>query len=85
MVLDLWPSNIHIDCDFAISDPSPVELITKFLTKSTDISSGKDTTPEPDTRADEKLNPCRRSRGLKILSLKIAAFLKWDLDVLEQK
>lgn len=73
-------------CLFCFSDPSPTELISKFLAISADVSSSKEVILlDQDNERDDKPIPCRRSRGLKILALKVAAFLNWDLDILEQK
>nr|XP_018903528.1 PREDICTED: integrator complex subunit 8 [Bemisia tabaci] len=73
-------------------DPSPTELITKFLTISlesappqpmeVELIDGEK--PGPDAfNAAPKLS--RRQLALKILAVKTFAFLKWDLDVIETK
>lgn len=71
---------------FQLSDPSPTELITKFLTISADINFGKDVVVlDPESESEDKLVPSSRSRGLKILALRTAAHGNWDLDILESK
>lgn len=75
-------------------DPSATELIIKFLTISTEQSTGRE--PEITVEIVESEKPKeivkpqstklnKRSRALKILALKIAAFLNWDLSILESK
>uniref|UniRef100_A0A1B6FX52 INTS8 TPR repeats domain-containing protein n=1 Tax=Cuerna arida TaxID=1464854 RepID=A0A1B6FX52_9HEMI len=82
----LDPNILDSHLQKAKPDPSPTELICKFLTISADISVGKDILIlEPDSELEDKTKPNRRSQGLKILALKIAAFLKWDLETLELK
>jgi integrator complex subunit 8 len=69
-----------------VSDPSPTELITKFLAISAEVNTSKEVIVlDLVNKKVEMPKPCRRSLGLKILALKIAAYLNWDLDVLEQK
>lgn len=75
-------------------DPSPTELIIKFLTISTEQSTGRE--PEIIVEIGDSEKPKeivkpqstklnKRSRALKILALKIAAYLNWDLSILESK
>ncbi|XP_046874949.1 integrator complex subunit 8 [Hypomesus transpacificus] len=59
------------------SDPAPVQLIIQFLEQATKPSVNEQNQVQPP--ADN-----RRNRTLKLLALKVAAFLKWDLDVLEK-
>lgn len=74
-------------------DPSPTELIIKFLAISIEQSTGRE--PEvveivDSEKPKEVVKPqssklSKRSRALKILALKIAAYLNWDLNILESK
>lgn len=63
------------DCLF--SDPAPVQLVIQFLEQATKPSVNEQNQVQPP--ADN-----RRNRTLKLLALKVAAHLKWDLDVLEK-
>lgn len=73
---------------FYFTDPSPTDLIIKFMTINSDQ---KETELKAiDTEAnDVKSNGINKwshkNLALKILSLKVAAYLKWDLDILERK
>ncbi|XP_068093782.1 integrator complex subunit 8 [Hyperolius riggenbachi] len=58
-------------------DPAPVQLIVQFLEQASKPSVNEQNQVQPPT--DNK-----RNRTLKLLALKVAAFLKWDLDVLEK-
>lgn len=60
-------------------DPTPTELITKFLTLSL---SEKPSNGETITVINQK--PSKRCLALKILALKVAAHLKWNLDIFEK-
>lgn len=68
---------------FIVTDPSPIELITKFydvisetLKIRPEIETGEIINIEPN---GEKPRHPAKNIALKILSLKIAAFLKWNL------
>lgn len=70
-------------------DPSPTDLIIKFLSihneqkdQETKASDAESDIVKPDDGVGKR---SLKNLALKILSLKIAAFLKWDLDVLENK
>lgn len=71
-----------------IAAPTPIELIAKFLaiapenqSNSTDI-----TTPDIESAMNrhEGLKIGRKQLALKILGLKVASHLKWNLQVLEK-
>ncbi|KAL8181908.1 UNVERIFIED_CONTAM: Integrator complex subunit 8 [Gekko kuhli] len=61
----------------ASPDPSPVQLIVQFLEQASKplVNEQNQVQPPPDNK---------RNRILKLLALKVAAHLKWDLDVLEK-
>ncbi|NXQ62922.1 INT8 protein, partial [Anthoscopus minutus] len=58
-------------------DPPPVQLIVQFLEQASkpSVNEQNQVQPPPDNK---------RNRILKLLALKVAAHLKWDLDVLEK-
>lgn len=58
-------------------DPSPVQLIVQFLEQASKPSVNEQNQVQPP--ADN-----RRNRTLKLLALKVAAHMKWDLEVLEK-
>ncbi|XP_027712755.1 integrator complex subunit 8 isoform X3 [Vombatus ursinus] len=58
-------------------DPAPVQLIVQFLEQASKPSINEQNQVQPP--ADNK-----RNRILKLLALKVAAHLKWDLDILEK-
>ncbi|KAM4706013.1 integrator complex subunit 8 [Rhinophrynus dorsalis] len=58
-------------------DPAPVQLIVQFLEQASKPTVNEQNQVQPPT--DNK-----RNRTLKLLALKVAAHLKWDLDVLEK-
>ncbi|XP_001368856.1 integrator complex subunit 8 isoform X2 [Monodelphis domestica] len=58
-------------------DPAPVQLIVQFLEQASKPSINEQNQVQPP--ADNK-----RNRILKLLALKVAAHLKWDLDTLEK-
>ncbi|XP_007229265.3 integrator complex subunit 8 isoform X2 [Astyanax mexicanus] len=58
-------------------DPSPVQLVIQFLEQASKPSVNEQNLVQPP--ADN-----RRNRTLKLLALKVAAHLRWDLDVLEK-
>ncbi|GLH06860.1 Integrator complex subunit 8 [Gryllus bimaculatus] len=70
-------------------EPSATDLIVSFLSiasEKKDEETGTATEPVDITKGEEngtKRN--RKSLALKILALKVAAFLKWDLSILESK
>uniref|UniRef100_A0A3B4ZM93 Integrator complex subunit 8 n=1 Tax=Stegastes partitus TaxID=144197 RepID=A0A3B4ZM93_9TELE len=58
-------------------DPAPVQLIIQFLEQASKPSVNEQNQVQPP--ADN-----RRNRTLKLLALKVAAHMKWDLDSLEK-
>ncbi|XP_062870806.1 integrator complex subunit 8 [Trichomycterus rosablanca] len=58
-------------------DPSPVQLVIQFLEQASKPSVNEQNQVQPP--ADN-----RRNRTLKLLALKVAAHIRWDLDVLEK-
>uniref|UniRef100_A0A6I8PKY8 Integrator complex subunit 8 n=1 Tax=Ornithorhynchus anatinus TaxID=9258 RepID=A0A6I8PKY8_ORNAN len=58
-------------------DPAPVQLIVQFLEQASKPSVNEQNQVQPPV--DNK-----RNRILKLLALKVAAHLKWDLDILEK-
>ncbi|XP_062935457.1 integrator complex subunit 8 isoform X3 [Cynocephalus volans] len=58
-------------------DPTPVQLIVQFLEQASkpSVNEQNQVQPPPDNK---------RNRILKLLALKVAAHLKWDLDILEK-
>ncbi|XP_063041579.1 integrator complex subunit 8 [Engraulis encrasicolus] len=58
-------------------DPSPVQLVIQFLEQASKPSVNEQNQVQPPIDN-------RRNRTLKLLALKVAAHLKWDLDVLEK-
>uniref|UniRef100_A0A1B0GNW5 INTS8 TPR repeats domain-containing protein n=1 Tax=Phlebotomus papatasi TaxID=29031 RepID=A0A1B0GNW5_PHLPP len=70
-----------------LPDPQPLELIEKFLTIFPDVPTETCSTTPPDgdkesTKSIEEILG-RKQVALKILTLKVASFLKWNLDVIE--
>ncbi|XP_052571810.1 integrator complex subunit 8 isoform X2 [Peromyscus californicus insignis] len=61
----------------ACPDPAPVQLIVQFLEQASkpSVNEQNQVQPPPDNK---------RNRILKLLALKVAAHLKWDLDILEK-
>ncbi|XP_054592406.1 integrator complex subunit 8 isoform X1 [Nothobranchius furzeri] len=59
------------------ADPSPVQLIVQFLEQASKPSVNEQNQVQPP--ADN-----RRNRTLKLLALKVAAHMEWDLDSLEK-
>ncbi|XP_055489668.1 integrator complex subunit 8 isoform X3 [Leucoraja erinacea] len=59
------------------ADPSPIQLIIQFLEQASKPSVNEQNQVHPPS--DNK-----RNRTLKLLALKVAAHLKWDLEVLEK-
>ncbi|XP_033225261.1 integrator complex subunit 8 [Belonocnema kinseyi] len=69
-------------------DPSPTDLIIKFMTinneqKDTEVKIIE--SESNDAIGNLPPNWSHKNLALKILSLKIAAFLRWDLDIIEKK
>ncbi|XP_056154171.1 integrator complex subunit 8 [Lampris incognitus] len=58
-------------------DPTPAQLIIQFLEQASKPSVNEQNQVQPP--ADN-----RRNRTLKLLALKVAAHMRWDLDVLEK-
>lgn len=59
------------------SDPSPVQLIIQFLEQASKPSVNEQNQVQPPVDN-------RRNRTLKLLALKVAAHLRWDLNALEK-
>ncbi|XP_028316486.1 integrator complex subunit 8 isoform X2 [Gouania willdenowi] len=59
------------------SDPTPVQLIVQFLEQASKPSVNEQNQVQPPVDN-------RRNRTLKLLALKVAAHMKWDLDSLEK-
>ncbi|XP_011879399.1 PREDICTED: integrator complex subunit 8 [Vollenhovia emeryi] len=84
----LNPSLLQKHLSKPFPDPSPTDLIIKFMTINNDQ---KETEPKAIDAESTDVKPngtnkwSHRNLALKILSLKVAAYLKWDLDVLEKK
>ncbi|KAJ0054924.1 hypothetical protein NL108_007115, partial [Boleophthalmus pectinirostris] len=57
--------------------PPPVQLIVQFLEQASKPSVNEQNQVQPPVDN-------RRNRTLKLLALKVAAYMKWDLDVLEK-
>ncbi len=64
-------------CAYVSTDPAPVQLIIQFLEQASKPSVNEQNQVQPP--ADN-----RRNRTLKLLALKVAAHMKWDLDALEK-
>uniref|UniRef100_A0A667XG39 Integrator complex subunit 8 n=1 Tax=Myripristis murdjan TaxID=586833 RepID=A0A667XG39_9TELE len=58
-------------------DPAPVQLIIQFLEQASKPSVNEQNQVQPPVDN-------RRNRTLKLLALKVAAHMRWDLDVLEK-
>ncbi|XP_070151537.1 integrator complex subunit 8 [Polyergus mexicanus] len=84
----LNPSLLKKHLSKLFPDPSPTDLIIKFMTINSDQ---KETEPKTidtelnDVKSNGIAKWCHKNLALKILSLKVAAYLKWDLDILEKK
>ncbi|KAG9463563.1 hypothetical protein GDO78_021494 [Eleutherodactylus coqui] len=74
-LLDVSLLESHLQKDYP--DPPPVQLIIQFLEQASKPTVNEQNQVQPPT--DNK-----RNRTLKLLALKVAAFLTWDLDVLEK-
>ncbi|KAL1380727.1 hypothetical protein pipiens_013974 [Culex pipiens pipiens] len=70
----------------AAPDPSPTELITQFLSIAPENQNQNElNSPEADSmNKNEGLKYSKKQLALKILALKVAAYLRWDLGVLEK-
>ncbi|KAK0179235.1 hypothetical protein PV327_008044 [Microctonus hyperodae] len=82
------PSLLANHISKASPDPSPTDLIIKFISinneqKDNDIKIVE--TESNDLKPNGYKKNSYRSVALKILSLKVAAHLKWNLDILETK
>uniref|UniRef100_A0A182JBU6 INTS8 TPR repeats domain-containing protein n=1 Tax=Anopheles atroparvus TaxID=41427 RepID=A0A182JBU6_ANOAO len=83
----LKPSLLTKHLSTSNPDPSATDLITQFLTIAPDGQSQNDvTTPDPEVGPfkAEGLKYSKKQLALKILALKVAAFIRWDLDKLER-
>ncbi|TRY99025.1 hypothetical protein DNTS_024573 [Danionella cerebrum] len=58
-------------------DPSPVQLIIQFLEQASKPSMNEQNQPQPPVDN-------QRNRTLKLMGLKVAAHLRWDLNALEK-
>lgn len=75
----LQPAHLEKHLKNPNADPTPVELIIKFITLS---QSEK---PSTDPLVINNLKPfSKRCLALKILALKVASSLNWDLDIFEK-
>lgn len=68
---------VNNSCDCNFLDPTPVQLIIQFLEQASKPSVNEQNQVQPPAEN-------RRNHTLKLLALKVAAHLKWDLDVLEK-
>ncbi|KAF3423732.1 hypothetical protein E2986_09347 [Frieseomelitta varia] len=69
-------------------DPSATDLIIKFMTINSDQKENEVKIVDSesnDTKPNTTIKWTHRNLALKILSLKVAAHLRWDLDILEKK
>uniref|UniRef100_A0A4W4HAK0 INTS8 TPR repeats domain-containing protein n=1 Tax=Electrophorus electricus TaxID=8005 RepID=A0A4W4HAK0_ELEEL len=73
----LDPSLIEQHLEKANPDPSAVHLVIQFLEQASKPSVNEQNQVQPPVDN-------RRNRTLKLLALKVAAHLRWDLDVLEK-
>lgn len=68
--------------------PSPIDLVSKFLSivPENQTNSNDITTPDIESamNKDEGLKIGRKQLAIKILGLKVASHLKWNLEVLEK-
>lgn len=73
---------------FSLSGPTPIELISKFLSMAPESQNNAPTATTPDIESamnrSEGLKIGRKQLALKILGLKVASYLKWNLQVLER-
>ncbi|XP_018407743.1 PREDICTED: integrator complex subunit 8 [Cyphomyrmex costatus] len=84
----LNPSLLQKHLSKPFPDPSPTDLIIKFMTINSDQKEmelkGIDGESN-DVKTNGTNKWTHKNLALKILSLKVAAYLRWDLDVLEKK
>uniref|UniRef100_A0A182TSX6 INTS8 TPR repeats domain-containing protein n=1 Tax=Anopheles melas TaxID=34690 RepID=A0A182TSX6_9DIPT len=83
----LKPSLLAKHLNKANPDPSPTDLITQFLAKAPEGQTHPPdlTAPDPDgAHRSDGLKYTKKQLALKILALKVAAFMRWDLDKLER-
>ncbi|XP_034940745.1 integrator complex subunit 8 [Chelonus insularis] len=84
----LNPSLLKQHISKPLPDPSPTDLMIKFMSINVDTKDNDIKTIDLEQN-DTKFNSIKKysykSIALKILSLKIGAFLKWDLGILEKK
>uniref|UniRef100_A0A3B4ELE2 INTS8 TPR repeats domain-containing protein n=1 Tax=Pygocentrus nattereri TaxID=42514 RepID=A0A3B4ELE2_PYGNA len=73
----LDPSLLEQHLQKSHPDPSPVQLVIQFLEQASKPSVNEQNLVQPPVDN-------RRNRTLKLLALKVAAHLRWDLDVLEK-
>ncbi|XP_031630488.1 integrator complex subunit 8 isoform X3 [Contarinia nasturtii] len=70
------------------ASPTPIELISKFLSMAPESQNNTTTATTPDIESamnrNEGLKIGRKQLALKILGLKVASYLKWNLQVLER-
>ncbi|XP_011300437.1 integrator complex subunit 8 [Fopius arisanus] len=71
----------------AFPDPSPTDLMIKFMSINLDQKDNEVKIIDPEQLENGTVTRkwSYKSVALKILSLKVAAYLKWDLDILEKK
>ncbi|CAB0033301.1 unnamed protein product [Trichogramma brassicae] len=85
----LNPSLLKTHITKASPDPSPTELMIKFMSIDAEQKSEAKPADNNDTNDDHTLMPSSKwtckQLALKILSLKIAAYLKWDWEYLQKK
>ncbi|XP_066594619.1 integrator complex subunit 8 [Prorops nasuta] len=84
----LNPSLLYKHLSKPNPDPSPTDLIIKFITINSEQKDNdlKIVDAEINDTKTNNLNKwTHKNLALKILSLKIAAHLKWDLEILEKK
>ncbi|XP_031784985.1 integrator complex subunit 8 isoform X1 [Nasonia vitripennis] len=83
----LNPSLLQIHISKPLPDPSPTDLIIKFMTINAE-QNNEVKVIENDAN-EIKINVVNKwtykNLALKILSLKVAAYLKWDLESLQKK
>ncbi|GAB1866809.1 Integrator complex subunit 8 [Camponotus japonicus] len=84
----LNPSLLQKHLSKPFPDPLATDLIIKFMTinsEQREIEAKTIETELNDIKSNGAAKWCHKNLALKILSLKVAAYLKWDLDILEKK
>ncbi|XP_026668358.1 integrator complex subunit 8 isoform X2 [Ceratina calcarata] len=84
----LNPSLLQQHLSKPFPDPSATDLIIKFMTINSEQKENEVKIIDAesnDVKPSSTNKWTHRNLALKILSLKVAAYLKWDLDVLERK